>query len=737
MTPKLCLPFPNARTRTRTRTPTHTRIPPKSSSLHPTPPQLVTPRWYHNFPDYEIASLQLQLLRKEVLLLSCASSRSLTDARKIIESCLDPPKARSVELAEAWLRQNKLIEPNPPQPLRTRRPLPPQPTSFGRLVDALPIDIPGAQLVLLGAKFGLLEEAVTLAVLRCTQPMVLKREPNKAAEYEALVRRYGPTSARTARADGFAEDEVLANLAAFLSFQRWYCDVQRHHRIDAGEPVSSDASSELKGRHVLLQNLRNRAELNGALVAVGKFNVARGRYEVQVLGGQWAGEWILVRRANLVEEEEAWCRERQLSHTSLLAVARTRAHVLDTLYRLSPPILQRHLGLRRPQPAPREAELTPQAGGPEDPPPPSLFSLLVSPRSARLSRKLLQTLRKAVQLGVAEEQEGYVAVATERHPCFFHLRKCCSLGDKCHFSHTQAEDRRPLCRFAMQGNCRFGAACKDRHPATPPVTVDEGFAELEELQMQVQGGFGAMMPLFASAELTGAVCVGGDANCLPPVDYSAFKSLLLLGEGDFTFAAALARKCKPKKASRRRKSSAAVEASPLALWATTDQTEDQVRRSHPGRSADALKSLRDHGAAVLFGVDARELDYQKALDQVESVAWNLPFSGVEQAEPNHLMMRAFFGRLARNALSRADSGQSPPRLFLTVSINQLADWGLLAAADDSFLQLDSVHKFEPADFDGYAPVRNDRDEPFDAGQVRTFGFSFDEPRLHASDPYVP
>ena len=76
-----------------------------------------------------------------------------------------------------------------------------------------------------------------------------------------------------------------------------------------------------------------------------------------------------------------------------------------------------------------------------------------------------------------------------------------------------------------------------------------------------------------------------------------------------------------------------------------------------------------------------------------------------------------------------------PTVHITVGINQFADWGILAAAQDAFLKLEAVHHFDPASYQGYTPRRNDRDDPFEVGgvEVRTYAFSLQLARVHAAD----
>ena len=86
------------------------------------------------------------------------------------------------------------------------------------------------------------------------------------------------------------------------------------------------------------------------------------------------------------------------------------------------------------------------------------------------------------------------------------------------------------------------------------------------------------------------------------------------------------------------------------------------------------------------------------------------------------------------------TGAAPGRtncaaVHITVGINQFADWGILAAAQDAFLKLEAVHHFDPASYQGYTPRRNDRDDPFEVGgaEVRTYAFSLQLARVHAAD----
>ena len=687
---------------------------------HGTVWQLITPSMYHDLPEFEMASMQLQLLRKEVLLLTCAGAKQLTDARKVLAACLDPPKAEVVNRAEASLIDNKFVERHTSVTRQRATIHTLEPTTLGHLVDALPLDVMSASLVLHGALSGLLEEAVVLAVLRNSQPMPLKREPNKQREYELLIAHYGP---RHDELDTFVEDEMLANLAAYTSFQRWFSDPRRLRRV---QRPSDSAQSELEGEDVLLDGLKKRPELNGKRVRVGKQDAASGRYAVMVLDE--GGEALLVRRINLIEAEVEWCKERHISHTSLLATARTVEHVLCTLYHYFPPLMHQNLELRAQH---DQHDHHPAAAPPSSEgklPPGAIFGLLVDQRAERLLRKLLQTLRVAQDRHAATAEQP----SDKEGPCFFFRRGCCSV-DACPYSHQNSADTRPICRFALSGTCKFGAAkCRNRHPVVAASTVQH--TDVKLLQSRVQLGLGSLIPagLYTRAELTGALVDGKGTNCREPPNYLDFESVLLLGEGDFTFAASLA--ARAARSSPPNGGGSEV-LPPHRIFATTLQAEAEVLASHPTHSTQALTQLRSVGANVHYNIDARTIDESALQDSyVECVVWNLPFAAdnLTKSDPNQQLMRGFFASLIRCVQRWRHLPCVMPRLFITVGINQFADWGLLSVANDCFLTLEAVHKFDPTQHGAYASRRNERDDSFDVGEKRTYAFSVDEDRLVAA-----
>ena len=69
-------------------------------------------------------------------------------------------------------------------------------------------------------------------------------------------------------------------------------------------------------------------------------------------------------------------------------------------------------------------------------------------------------------------------------------------------------------------------------------------------------------------------------------------------------------------------------------------------------------------------------------------------------------------------------------------MNQFADWGLLTVANDCFLSMEAVHEFDTSRHGQYAARRNERDDAFDVGQVRTYTFAVDLERLAAASKAI-
>lgn len=104
----------------------------------------------------------------------------------------------------------------------------------------------------------------------------------------------------------------------------------------------------------------------------------------------------------------------------------------------------------------------------------------------------------------------------------------------------------------------------------------------------------------------------------------AFKStdkVLLVGEGNFTFARALVTRQQPS-------SSSLLYLPPQNVTATAYDTEEECYQKYAD-AREIVQNLRELGVQVLFGIDATKLEKSPALKgkRYDRVVWNFPHAG--------------------------------------------------------------------------------------------------------------
>ncbi|KAI0673632.1 hypothetical protein C8Q78DRAFT_1018141 [Trametes maxima] len=110
----------------------------------------------------------------------------------------------------------------------------------------------------------------------------------------------------------------------------------------------------------------------------------------------------------------------------------------------------------------------------------------------------------------------------------------------------------------------------------------------------------------------------GKAPMSPTIPFAASDSILLVGEGNFSFARALALHPPPQ-----------LEFLPAAnITATAHDTEEDCFAKYPD-AREIVEALRDKGAEILFGVDATKLEKCSALKgrKFDRIVWNFPHAG--------------------------------------------------------------------------------------------------------------
>jgi 25S rRNA (uracil2634-N3)-methyltransferase len=178
--------------------------------------------------------------------------------------------------------------------------------------------------------------------------------------------------------------------------------------------------------------------------------------------------------------------------------------------------------------------------------------------------------------------------------------------------------------------------------------------------------------------------------------------VLLLGEGNFSFAAALA-----------------LEWGDAASLTATTLASESVTMALGGDVEDNLETVKAFGAAVCFKVDATALNASSSelvlqrggKKGYERIVFNFPNAEASTAshhmavEANQALLRGVFKSVMSNRLLKSSVGE----LHLTLRQADAADWKLVDLARLAGLRLRSSAPFDAARYQGYEPASPAKD----------------------------
>ncbi|MFT3986876.1 class I SAM-dependent methyltransferase [Aestuariivirga sp.] len=179
-------------------------------------------------------------------------------------------------------------------------------------------------------------------------------------------------------------------------------------------------------------------------------------------------------------------------------------------------------------------------------------------------------------------------------------------------------------------------------------------------------------------------------------NYTNKQKILLVGEGDFTFASSLASKL----------------GSRSNIVATSYDKEREVKEKYPETSIHAINALKMSGALVFHGIDATRLnDYEDILLNPSSIklfdviVFNFPHVGgstKDDIKANQNLLKDFF--TSCNSLL-ASNGEI--HITLRTKSSFYSNWNVEKLAKDSNLKLKKTVKFDSIAYKelGYQEVR--------------------------------
>ncbi|WVZ65331.1 hypothetical protein U9M48_014712 [Paspalum notatum var. saurae] len=193
--------------------------------------------------------------------------------------------------------------------------------------------------------------------------------------------------------------------------------------------------------------------------------------------------------------------------------------------------------------------------------------------------------------------------------------------------------------------------------------------------------------------------------------YSSLQSILIVGDGDFSFSLALA----------------TAFGSGENLVATSLDTYDDLKRKY-SKAESNIMELKRLGATVIHGVDVNKMRFHTDLknNRFDRIIFNFPHAGFKGKEDDMHMINShrqlvwgFFSN-ARHLVRRYGE------IHVTHKTGLPYDrWNLEHLASEASLAMIDKVLFQKNDYPGYNQKRGDSkrcDEPFDLGVCYTFKF---------------
>eukprot|EP00823_Brevimastigomonas_motovehiculus_P006085 TRINITY_DN4803_c0_g1_i1.p1 TRINITY_DN4803_c0_g1~~TRINITY_DN4803_c0_g1_i1.p1 ORF type:complete len:383 (+),score=77.39 TRINITY_DN4803_c0_g1_i1:93-1241(+) len=186
--------------------------------------------------------------------------------------------------------------------------------------------------------------------------------------------------------------------------------------------------------------------------------------------------------------------------------------------------------------------------------------------------------------------------------------------------------------------------------------------------------------------------------------YTSFMRILLLGDGDFSFALGLARHC-------------GGHGSHI-IATSFDSKQAVVEKYH---CSDTLSELKKAGVRVLHGVDATKLNecsgLQSERKRVDRIVFNFPHTGLQRTHLNRALVKSF--------LHEASTFVKPDgEIHVTIKNGPPYNrWGIEKLGEEAGCSLMEKRRFLASQFPGYHHQTTEADaKPLDSGACLTFVF---------------
>jgi hypothetical protein len=430
-------------------------------------------------PKWEIPQLTLSSCHKEVLALCCANNVWSTNPIKLLHECLDVPDLDVMNDAIRYLTEIKACQREGPATRKSGARL--VPTTYGLLLDAIPLNVGDSKVVLAGAQLGLLHETLVLRA-------IINQKPNPIMHY-------------------FGDPETNQGV-----MEKFYLDVD-------AKDINSQALANLSA--YMFWDAEWNRKIRAAEAKLTYVKCTDATYSDGLISPRDIWTWT----PETEEEHVKWCKTYHINPTAVHHVADVVDATLNVLFlaKFEPSFLKANPTT----PTWRQDTTHPQQQ--------DMFCRVYKAGAPQLCKALLALCNGKnsaaatliAQIGNINSLPSVRAAISSsvRLPlaCIHHLMGNCKFGARCKHSHS-SNARKPPCRFHPSGLCTKGSSCLYSHED------DDDTEHGSEDSRVVVDHLEPLVPVIESLSLPEGPLGWFHDNC---------EHLLLLGEGNFSFTNAL------------------------------------------------------------------------------------------------------------------------------------------------------------------------------------------------------
>lgn len=433
--------------------------------------RLVNQRFYNNyFNKWDQPQITLASCREEILVLLSSTNKILSNPQGLLEKCLDPPPSTSVAQAIKYLQRIGACEVT-----MVGKKVKLRPTDLGRLIAALPCQCSDANMIIQGAKSGVLYEALVMTAIKSTRPYPILHIFGESERNESIQKFFFR--------DTNPKDPKSVAIANFSAYLFWVVNWKKKILQKKGKDRFLHCTNSYRpstGPQYAYSLYPDEVEDNEKLAP--DCNV-----------WQWSSQ--------MVNAHSEFCKKYYINPTSVRAIDASVNVSLNTLYHkdYEPDWLQNQPSITEWS---KHIHSNDVSLGQD---------ILGNVYGYQRGKEIYEILIQLQDPSAIVSSSVYCPKVQEKTACIHFLNGNCTFGDRCRNAHSYTA-LRPVCRFFLNGGCS-----KSDCPFSHSYNQESNDVTIKKLSIDSLRPDGGSFEWFKSKA----------------------EKLLLFGEGDFSFTRAL------------------------------------------------------------------------------------------------------------------------------------------------------------------------------------------------------